>query len=102
MFPGPRQAARVDAPGRLRYAAQRGAVALFAYGETRASSALAGIWNATTPLFTLLVALALLPEEPLSANHVMGFGFAGMACAGREPCPIPIEYRSPQNRRWSA
>src|SRR5947209_2383814 len=29
---------------------------LFAYGETRTTSVLAGIWNATTPLITLLVA----------------------------------------------
>ncbi len=36
---------------------------LFAYGETRTTSVLAGIWNATTPLFTLTVAMAALPEE---------------------------------------
>src|SRR5258706_8869464 len=37
-----------------------GPFALFAYGEQRVPSALAGIWNATTPLMTLPVALLLL------------------------------------------
>ena len=36
---------------------------LIAYGETRISSVLAGIWNATTPLLTLLVAIVVLSER---------------------------------------
>jgi len=44
------------------------------------SSILAGIWNATTPLLTLLVALAVLPEERPSRQRVAGLlvGFAGV------------------------
>ncbi|MFB6888540.1 DMT family transporter [Kitasatospora sp. NPDC056327] len=36
---------------------------LFSYGETRVSSVLAGVMNATTPLFALLFATALVPGE---------------------------------------
>ena len=36
---------------------------LLAEGETRISSVLAGIWNATTPLLTLVVATFMLPDE---------------------------------------
>ena len=44
------------------------------------SSITAGIWNATTPLLTLLVALAMLPEERLTRARVLGLGvgFAGV------------------------
>lgn len=54
--------------------------ALFAYGETRISSVLAGLWNATTPLLTLLVALLVLPEERPDRRRVVGLlvGFAGV------------------------
>jgi drug/metabolite transporter (DMT)-like permease len=54
--------------------------ALFAYGETRVSSVLAGIWNATTPLTTLLFAIALVPQERPTARRVLGLlvGFAGV------------------------
>lgn len=54
---------------------------LIAYGETHISSVLAGLWNATTPLFTLLIALALLPEERPTRRRVGGLllGFAGVA-----------------------
>ncbi len=53
---------------------------LFAYGETRVTSVLAGIWNATTPLLTLAVALLTLPEERPSRERVVGLavGFAGV------------------------
>src|SRR4051812_16174008 len=53
---------------------------LFAWGETRVSSVLAGIWNATTPLLTLLVVLAVLPDErPTRERAVgLGLGFAGV------------------------
>jgi drug/metabolite transporter (DMT)-like permease len=53
---------------------------LFAYGENRISSVLAGIWNATTPLLTLLAAMALLPDERPTRRRVAGLvvGFAGV------------------------
>jgi drug/metabolite transporter (DMT)-like permease len=55
--------------------------ALIAYGEKHISSVLAGLWNATTPLFTLLIALALLPDERPTRRRVGGLllGFAGVA-----------------------
>jgi drug/metabolite transporter (DMT)-like permease len=53
---------------------------LFAYGETRISSVLAGLWNATTPLLVLLVATFMLPEERPTGWRVLGLvaGFAGV------------------------
>ena len=53
---------------------------LFAYGETHVSSVLAGIWNATTPLLTMLVVVVALPEERLSTGRVVGLviGFCGV------------------------
>jgi drug/metabolite transporter (DMT)-like permease len=54
--------------------------ALFAFGETKVSSVVAGIWNATTPLHALLVSLAVLPEERSTRARVVGLmvGFAGV------------------------
>src|SRR4051794_26158187 len=46
--------------------------ALFAYGETEVSSLLAGIFNALTPLMTLLFSIGLLPDEPPTAEKVAG------------------------------
>ncbi len=53
---------------------------LFAYGETQVTSVLAGIWNATTPLLTLLVAMFTLPDEHPTAERALGLaiGFAGV------------------------
>ncbi|WP_399088758.1 DMT family transporter [Streptomyces sp. BBFR2] len=53
---------------------------LFAYSEERITSALAGICNATTPLFTLLVAVSALPGERPHRNQMAGMalGFAGV------------------------
>ena len=53
---------------------------LFAYGETQVSSILAGIINATTPLMTLLVALAAFPEQRPSRDRIAGLaiGFVGV------------------------
>jgi drug/metabolite transporter (DMT)-like permease len=53
---------------------------LFAYGETHVSSVLAGIYNAATPLLTVLVALAVLPTERPTRRRVLGIllGFAGV------------------------
>lgn len=54
--------------------------ALLAEGETRISSVLAGIWNASTPLLTLVVATFMLPEERPTPTRVAGLlgGFAGV------------------------
>lgn len=54
--------------------------ALFAFGETKVSSIVAGISNSTTPLWVLLVSLAVLPEEPPTRRRVLGLvvGFAGV------------------------
>lgn len=53
---------------------------LFAAGEVRVSSALAGIGNATTPLAAVLVALVLLPSDRLSPRKLAAVlvGFVGV------------------------
>lgn len=53
---------------------------LFAWGETRISSVLAGIWNATTPLFAVLFGLAILPWEKVGRDKLIGLavGFFGV------------------------
>lgn len=53
---------------------------LFAYGEQRVSSILAGIWNATTPLFVLPVAVLVFGIERWTARRLIGLviGFTGV------------------------
>lgn len=53
---------------------------LIAFGETHVSSILAGLWNATTPLLTLLAVTALLPGERPTRRRITGvlIGFAGV------------------------
>ena len=53
---------------------------LFAYGETKVSSILAGLWNATTPLMTLLVMLTLIRDDRPDRRSLAGLagGFAGV------------------------
>lgn len=53
---------------------------LFAAGEQHISSVLAGLWNATTPLFTLAVVTVALPEERPTLDRVLGLvvGFLGV------------------------
>jgi drug/metabolite transporter (DMT)-like permease len=53
---------------------------LFGYAEQRIPSALAGVCNASAPLFGALVAFAMLPDERLSPRRVAGLatGFAGV------------------------
>lgn len=53
---------------------------LFGWAELHIPSALAGIANGTTPLFTVLVALAVLPDERPTLRRVVGLvlGFAGV------------------------
>ena len=54
---------------------------LFAYGEQHTSSIVAGMWNATTPLWVLIVSLAAFGESRPSAARVAGLmiGFTGVA-----------------------
>ena len=53
---------------------------LFAWGEQRVTSGMAGILNGTTPLFTLAVAMAALSDERWSPARVGGLllGFVGV------------------------
>lgn len=53
---------------------------LFGWGEQRITSGMAGVLNGTTPLFTLVIAAAMLPEERLSTTRALGLitGFAGV------------------------
>jgi drug/metabolite transporter (DMT)-like permease len=53
---------------------------LFALGEERVSSALAGIGNATTPIATVLFSLLLLPADKIGARKIAGvlLGFIGV------------------------
>jgi drug/metabolite transporter (DMT)-like permease len=53
---------------------------LFAYGERHVSSVLAGIWNATVPLFTLPIAILWISDEHATTRRVAGLavGFAGV------------------------
>ena len=54
---------------------------LIVFGETRISSGLASILNATTPMFTVLVAHVLTANERLTRGKFVGvvIGFAGVA-----------------------
>lgn len=54
---------------------------LFAYGEKHTSSIVAGLWNATTPLWVLIVSLSVFGDERPSAARITGLlmGFAGVA-----------------------
>jgi drug/metabolite transporter (DMT)-like permease len=58
-----------------------GPFTLYAFGETKVSSVLAGLWNATTPLFALLAVLAAFPEEHPDRSRIIGLGI-GFAGAG--------------------
>jgi drug/metabolite transporter (DMT)-like permease len=54
---------------------------LFAYGEQHTSSIVAGLWNATTPLWVLIVSLAVFGDQRPTAARVAGLmlGFGGVA-----------------------
>lgn len=54
---------------------------LIVWGQQSIGSGLASILNATTPIFTVLVAGALLADERISAGKIAGvvLGFAGVA-----------------------
>jgi drug/metabolite transporter (DMT)-like permease len=53
---------------------------LIVYGQTQIASGLAAILNATTPLFAVLLAHGLTPDERLTANRLGGvlLGLAGV------------------------
>ena len=53
---------------------------LFAYAETRVSSALAGIFNGATPLMSLVAILLVFPEEKPTRQRILGLlvGFIGI------------------------
>jgi drug/metabolite transporter (DMT)-like permease len=53
---------------------------LFGYGEQRISSLLAGIWNATTPLVVLPLAVLVFRTEKMTARKAVGMalGFLGV------------------------
>ena len=53
---------------------------LFAWGEQRITSGLAGVLNGSTPLFTLAIAVLALPEERWNPTRGMGLllGFVGV------------------------
>lgn len=54
---------------------------LLAYGEQHTSSIVAGLWNATTPLWVAIVSLAAFGEQRPTRARVAGLtmGFAGVA-----------------------
>ena len=56
--------------------------ALFALGETLISSVLAGLWNATTPLFTVVIAAMMLPDERATLRKVAGLGIGLIGVIG--------------------
>lgn len=58
-----------------------GPFTLYAYGETKVSSVLAGLWNATTPLITLVVLLTVMRDERPNRRKLaaLAAGFAGVA-----------------------
>jgi drug/metabolite transporter (DMT)-like permease len=53
---------------------------LFGWGQERITSGLAGVLNGSTPLFTLAIAIAALPEERLRLARAVGLllGFLGV------------------------
>lgn len=53
---------------------------LFAFGEKHTSSIVAGLWNATTPLWVLILALLAFREERPTRSRLAGLmvGFAGV------------------------
>jgi drug/metabolite transporter (DMT)-like permease len=54
---------------------------LFAFGEQHTSSIVAGLWNATTPLWVLVILVLAFPEERPTPGRLVGItvGFIGVA-----------------------
>ncbi|MGH4009275.1 MAG: DMT family transporter [Pseudonocardiaceae bacterium] len=53
---------------------------LFALGETRVDSSIAGVMNATTPLWTLAFVAAIRPAESIRPMQVAGFALGLIGC----------------------
>jgi drug/metabolite transporter (DMT)-like permease len=53
---------------------------LFAVGETRVDSSIAGVVNATTPLWTLALVVVLRQGEPVDARRIGGFIIGLVGC----------------------
>lgn len=53
---------------------------LFALGETRVDSSIAGVMNATTPLWTLALVAAIRPAESIRPTQVAGFVLGLIGC----------------------
>jgi drug/metabolite transporter (DMT)-like permease len=95
---------------------------LFAFGEKHVSSVAAGLWNATTPLWVLVIVVSAFPEERLTRRRGAGLvlGFVGalvvlgpwrvhhgqligeLACAGAALCyglgfPYTRRYLAPRS-----
>jgi drug/metabolite transporter (DMT)-like permease len=53
---------------------------LITWGEQSIDSALAAVLSGTVPLFTIVVAALVLPDEPITTNRIVGLvvGFAGV------------------------
>jgi drug/metabolite transporter (DMT)-like permease len=53
---------------------------LLAFGEQHVSSIVAGLWNATTPLWVLVVSMAAFPEQRPTIGRIagLGIGFFGV------------------------
>lgn len=70
---------------------------LLLWGQTQIASGLASILNATTPIFSILVAHMLTPDERMTPHKVMGIGLgvAGVALlmagnlSGASPLSVP-------------
>jgi len=54
---------------------------LFAFGEQRTSSIVAGLWNATAPMWVMIVTLIAFDEERPTTSRMVGLvvGFLGVA-----------------------
>lgn len=71
---------------------------LFAVGEERVDSAIAGISNATTPVAAALCSMVLLRGEPVGRRRLLGIalGFAGVVCISApwslEQGPDPVGF----------
>jgi len=65
--------------------------ALFAYGERQVDSAVAGILNATTPLWTILVAIAVRQEKrpPPPSSPASSWVSQGPSSSSRRGATLP-------------
>ena len=73
---------------------------LIVWGQTHITSGLASIINATTPLFTILIAGTLLSDERITGGKLIGIalGILGVAVLIIGPSRICLLYTSPSPR----